>query len=219
MSDPIRLLPPRFLFHFALPCLYRAELWTANGLQLPDEHRLTSIAELEEGPQFAEVRTAWNEKGLAFTMRTTGKRKPPWCREGRIGESDGLNVFIDTRPSQKIHRASRFCHHFAFLPSGSERNAAAPVAGQLLINRAKEQADPAPQRLLHVRAEPRVDGYVLECFIEARALTGFNPEENPQLGFTYLVTDSELGKQTFSIGNEFPFREDPSLWGMLDLVR
>jgi hypothetical protein len=27
-----------------------------------------------------------------------------------------------------------------------------------------------------------------------------------------------LGWQTFSVGNEFPFQEDPSVWGTLELV-
>jgi hypothetical protein len=32
------------------------------------------------------------------------------------------------------------------------------------------------------------------------------------------VVDRELGWQTFNSGNEFPFAEDPSLWGSLVLV-
>jgi hypothetical protein len=207
------------LFRFALPCLYRAELWTAGGIHLGEEHQLLDLAKLENLPTFAEVRAAWNEQGLAFSVRVTGKRKPLWCREGRIAESDGLHVWIDTRPSQKVHRATRFCQHFAFLPQGGERNSAAPVAGQLLINRAKEQAEPASTRLLHVRSEQRVDGYLLEAFLEARALPGYNPAEQPQLGFTYAVHDSELGRQELAVGKEFPYDEDPSLWALLDLVR
>jgi hypothetical protein len=30
--------------------------------------------------------------------------------------------------------------------------------------------------------------------------------------------DRELGWQTFTVGRELPFAEDPSLWGTLDLV-
>ena len=29
------------------------------------------------------------------------------------------NVWIDTRNTQNIHRAGRFCHRFAFLPVGA----------------------------------------------------------------------------------------------------
>jgi hypothetical protein len=33
------------------------------------------------------------------------------------------------------------------------------------------------------------------------------------------VIDRELGWQTFTVGQELPFVDDPSLWGTLDLVR
>jgi hypothetical protein len=38
------------------------------------------------------------------------------------------------------------------------------------------------------------------------------------LGFSYAVMDRELGWQTFTVASEFPFDEDPSLWGTLELV-
>ncbi len=72
---------------------------------------------------------------------------------------------------------------------------------------------------LRVVSEPRVGGYVLSVFIPQAALTGFNPADHPRLGFTYFVFDRELGQQFFSVGSEFPFASDPSLWGTLELVR
>lgn len=213
------MIPPRGAFRFAVPCRYRKTLWSAKGLNLGPEYGLVYPGELDGAPQFADVRAAWNEEGLAFSVRTSGKKRPAWCRSSRMVESDGLNVWIDTRPTQMIHRASRFCHHFAFLPTGAGKTGNDPAAGQLLINRAKEQASPSSGRQLHVRSEPRVDGYVLECFLEAAALTGFAPDEQPQIGFTYLVLDAELGQQTFTVGAPFPYREDPSLWALLDLVK
>jgi hypothetical protein len=92
------------------------------------------------------------------------------------------------------------------------------VAGQLLINRAKEHPKPAHPSQLLVRSEKRVDGYLLEVLISASALTGYDPVENPRLGFMYAVYDRELGEQTLGVSSEFPYREDPSLWGTLELV-
>jgi hypothetical protein len=34
----------------------------------------------------------------------------------------------------------------------------------------------------------------------------------------YAVIDRELGEQAFIGGNEFPYREDPSLWATLELA-
>ncbi len=50
-------------------------------------------------------------------------------------------------------------------------------------------------------------------------LHGFDPEQNPRLGFCYAVRDAELGEQVLSVGADFPYAEDPSLWSVLELVR
>ena len=61
-------------------------------------------------------------------------------------------------------------------------------------------------------------GYRLEAFLPAAVLNGFDPEQNPRLGFYYAVRDAELGEQVLSVGPDFPYAEDPSLWSVLELV-
>lgn len=212
-----RLLDPIFLFHFSVPCLHTSLSWGANGIALPEAYRLPCFSELEGGPLFADLRAAWNHEGVFFTVRVEGKRQTPWCRETRADESDGLHVWIDTRNTHNVHRASRFCHRFVFLPAGSGRLLDQPTADQLLVHRARENAKPIRPGALHVRSEKRVDGYVLECGIPSSAMTGYEPDDHTKLGFTYAVTDRELGWQTFSVSSEFRFQEDPSLWGTLEL--
>jgi len=68
-----------------------------------------------------------------------------------------------------------------------------------------------------MHSEFKADGYRLCAQIPAESITGFDPREFPRIGFTYAITDRELGWQTFSIGEEFPIASDPSLWGILDL--
>ena len=216
---PESLLPTRFLFRFAASCLYRAGLGAQAPSELGPEHRLPSLEELEGQRSFADVRAAWSEAGLAFSVRVEGKRHPNWCREGKLEDSDALQVWIDTRDTHNIHRASRFCHRFIFLPAGGGRNHEEPVADQLLVDRARENANPVRPGQLRVACEKRLGGYVLSAFIPAAALTGLNPADHPRLGFTYFVFDRELGQQYFSLGSEFPFASDPSLWGTLELVR
>ncbi|MEX0712110.1 MAG: hypothetical protein WD278_07150 [Pirellulales bacterium] len=105
------------------------------------------------------------------------------------------------------------------MPAGAGRGLDEPCAEQLLINRARENAKPVRPGQLAVRREKRVDGYLLEAHVPAAALTGFDPSENPRLGFTYAIFDRELGEQTFLLDNQFPYQEDPSVWATLDLVR
>jgi len=215
MAEP--LLPARFVFRFAAACRKAEKLWSPTGVTLDERHRLPALGELDGRPAFADLRAAWNEQGLAITVDVSGKHHPLWCRESKPDDSDGLQVWIDTRDTRNIHRASRFCHRFLFLPAGGGRQHAEPVADQLLVDRARENASPVRPGALGVRASVRSDGYHLACFMPAGALTGFQPEEHKRLGFTYYLFDREFGEQTFSLGAELPFVADPSLWGTLDL--
>lgn len=217
MPDP--LIPPSFLFRFSAPCRYHPLQWSAKGLQLGEEYRLVSFAGLDGRRPYADVRAGWNERGLGFSVLVEGKRQPPWCRESQFDDSDGLHVWIDTRDTHNIHRAGRFCHRFGFLPTGGGPRREDPVAGQILINRAKEHPKPAAPSQLKVRSEKRVNGYFLETLISSAALTGYDPADHMRLGFTYAVYDRELGEQTFGPGSEFPYAEDPSVWQTLELVR
>jgi len=216
---PESLLAPTFLFRFSVPCLWAQRLWSAKGISLGKRHILPSFGELENRPLFADVRAAWNESGLAFTVRVLGKNQQPWGRVTRVEDSDGLHVWIDTRDMHSIHRATRFCHYFVFLPFAAGVGNTEPAARLLVINRARNSPKPIDDKLLRVRSEKRVNGYVLQAFIPAGAMTGFDPTEHDRLGFTYAVTDRELGQQSFTVGPEFPFAEDPSLWGTLELCR
>lgn len=214
-----QLLEPAFLFRFAAPLRWRDKLWTPQGMQLEDEYQLPPLGALGGAKQLADARGAWNDGGMVFTLRMTGKRQPPWCRDSKLDESDGLHVWIDTRATHDVHRATKFCHRFAFLPTGGGRRLDEPVADQMLINRARENARPVRPGLLQVRGEKRVDGYLVEAYIPAAALTGFDPNEHPRLGFMFAAVDRELGWQTFTVGTSFPIDEDPSLWATLELTR
>jgi hypothetical protein len=215
MSNP--LLPTRFLFQFSVPCRYRDPLWTDKGANLDETYRLVSLADLEERPALAEVRAAWSEAGLVFVVHARGKHQPPWCRAARPEDSDGLQLWIDTRDVHNVHRAGRFCHRFLFLPTGAGRNLDQPVTDWQPINRSKERPVPVRPEQLHARSRLLPDGYILEAMIPAEALTGFDPAEYPRLGFTYAVIDRELGEQTFGVGSPMPYQEDPSLWATLEL--
>ncbi len=217
MNSP--LIPPTFLFRFAAPCAQANKLWQAKGqIELPEAHRIPSFGELEGKPTFADLRIAWNNKGLGISVKVKGKKQDPWCRPTRIEDSDGLNLWIDTRNTQNIHRASRFCHHFVILPLGGFRDPHAPLAVLCEIPRASENPKRIKEDALQARSEKKKDGYTIRAFIPAEAMTGFDAADQRHIGFNYAVVDKELGWQTFATGNQFPITNDPSLWGTLDLV-
>jgi len=213
------LISPTMLFRFAAPCQRTEAKWGSGGIKLGEQHRLPCFAQLHGNKTFADVRLAWNVSAIYFELAVRGKQQPPWCRDSRIDDSDGLQLWIDTRNTQNIHRAGRFCHRFAFLPIGAGHKMDEPVAVMLAINRAKESPREIDARQLAIRASRVADGYNLCGAIPAQALTGFSPADQPAIGFTYAVIDRELGWQTFTVGNELPIVDDPSLWGTLELVK
>jgi len=206
-------------FRFQIPCRYRADLWPKTSHDWDSQFKLPALDALEDRPGGAEVAACWSEEGLAFQVLRRGKKKPPWCRDSRIAESDGLHVWLDTRPTADVHRATRYCHHFVFLPAGGGKRLDQPVAGQLKVARAKEDAVDIDLKFLAVRSESFSDGYRLDALIKSSALQGFAPKDQPRLGFTFLVIDAECGETSFCLGSELPFAEDPSLWSVLELIK
>lgn len=212
------LLPPRQFFRFSADVRQADGLDSARGFALDESYALPALGELDGRPGFAEVRMAWSPAGLAWQVAVTGKSQLPWCRDSRLEDSDGLQVWIDTRATLNVHRASRFSHRFIYLPRGGGSAGDQPIADQLLINRARENARPLRPRELTARAQVTAAGYTLWAFAPAASLGGFDPAQQPRLGFTYALMDRERGLQTFSTGPEFPYEEDPSCWAELRLV-
>ena len=216
------LVPHRFLFRVAYPCRY------AKGIPREDEDRLLDLAEgyrldnfakMDEAANFADVRLGWNEFGLGFQVEVKGKEREPQGDASRPRGSDGVSLWLDTRDARTSHRASRYCHQFYFLPAGGGPERDEPVFGQAKINRALHDAPLCPPTAVPFRCLREKTGYVVEAFLPAGVLNGFDPEQNPRLGVYYAVRDAELGEQVLSVGSEFPYWEDPSLWSVLELVR
>ena len=211
------LVDPVMLFRFSVPCLKSPRKWAPDGVKLPPKFQVPAFGELGGRLSYADFRIAYSEAGLFVDVSVRGKKESLWCRENRIEDSDGVLVWIDTRDTHTIHRASRFCHQFMFLPQGAGRGFEQPLAKMVEINRAREQPVVVSAEQLSVVSRVTADGYRMSAFIAADCLTGFDVTDHPRLGFNYAVIDRELGWQTFSLGQEYPIREDPSLWGTLEL--
>jgi len=189
-------------------------------VNLPEAGRLNNFADLDQQANFADVRVAWNEFGLAIQAEVKGKHEPPSGDAARPWSSDGLMFWIDTRDARSSHRASRYCHQFHFLPVGGGSERDEPVVLPMKINRAAQDAPLPDEDAIGFRVHRRKDGYRLEVFLPATVLQGFDPEQHPRLGFHYLVRDQEKGEQTLSVeSGDFPVAEDPSLWSTLELVK
>jgi hypothetical protein len=216
------LLPHRFLFRVTYPCRYVSAMPLEDEdrlLDLPEDCRIDNFAAIDGERNFADLRLAWNEFGLGVQVEVKGKDEPPQGDAARPRGSDGLTLWIDTRDARTSHRASRYCHQFHFLPTGGGPDRDEPAFVQGKINRAQQDAPAVSTSAVPFRCERTRGGYRLEAFLPAAALNGFDPEQNPRLGFYYAVRDAERGEQVLSVGADFPYWEDPSLWSTLELVR
>jgi hypothetical protein len=213
------VLPHRFFFRceFSVPKV--AGLPRRKGsriLELPDACVLPNLGPLDADPPFYTLRAAWNPRGLGFELDVRGKHRLPKGDIANPTAADGLQVWIDTRSTQNVHRATRFCHTFCFLPGSGKREPAAGV--QLPVARAREDAPLCDPDNLLVAADVAKDGYRLEAWIPGDVLHGFDPESQPRLGFHFVVRDFELGIHGLSAGADFPYESDPSLWSVLKLT-
>lgn len=217
------IVPNRFLVRVSHPCPYAKDAprdadEDDHLVELTEAARLRNFADLDEQKNFADVRLAWNEFGIAVQCEVRGKEQPAVGDSDKPKHSDGLWLLLDTRDARAGHRASRFCHHFVFLPAGGGADKDEPFVTQLKINRAQQDAPAANLGDVLFRAHRLKGGYRLEAFLPTAAINGFDPQEHPRLGVNYVVRDQELGDQFLSVNWDFPFSDDPSLWAVLELV-
>jgi hypothetical protein len=216
------LIPHRFLFRITYPCRFIKGIPDEKGdrlLDLPQACRVDNYSGMDQGRNFADFRLAWNESGLGVQVEVRGKEQLPQGDAARPRGSDGLTLWLDTRDARSGHRASRYCHQFHLLPTGGGPDHDEPVFQQSKINRALQDAPLCGAGAVPFRCGHQKNGYWLEAFLPAAVLHGFDPEQNPRLGFYYAVRDAELGEQFLSVGADFPYWEDPSLWSVLELAR
>src|SRR5262245_24277161 len=101
------VVPNRFLFRLTIPCHYVGKVPDLKGddlVDLPEKCRFDSFASLEGKKDFADVRLAWNENGLAIQMVVWGKEQLPVGNGSKPNHSDGLTLWLDTRDARTSHR-------------------------------------------------------------------------------------------------------------------
>ena len=85
---------------------------------LDETYRLPSLARIVGVPDITSLWVAWNDEGLRVRAEVKGVGKARWCQPTRPEDSDGLHLWIATRPTGESHRAGRFCRRLALLPTG-----------------------------------------------------------------------------------------------------
>lgn len=217
--DETPLVDPSLLVRVRLKAHRLDRKFSERPEALPDEAILPCLsADLAGQPKFAQVRLAVGQDAIFFQADVQGKSKLPWCRESRLEDSDGLHVWIDTRNSREIHRATKFCNRFGFSPMGRGPKADLPFVGWAPINRARENPPPPPEDQLAIRARISEGRYRLVAALHFNALSGLDLNDFPTVGFYFAVADRELGWQSLALQPDLPVMDNPSLWAQLQLA-
>lgn len=214
------VVPTPFLFRFSVPVNKGKAVPKKTGktlLGLTDKYVLPNLRDVEGTVPNAVVKACWTDAGFGVSVSVTGKQHPAVGEKTSAVESDGLQVWIDTRDTKNIHRASRFCHHFCLLPFANGKKLDKPIGIQIPISRAREETAMAKSSDIRMKSATTSNGYELEAWFPADVLHGYEPAANPRLGFYFMVRDSELGDWPMTVGDEFPYAQDPSLWPTVEL--
>jgi hypothetical protein len=214
------LVPSPFLFRYSIPVVRVDKIPRAKSplLQLPKQAEIAFPSAMESTLDFARLSMAWNSNGLAISVTVTGKTDWPDCSPDSVQSSDGIQLWLDTRDTQNIHRASRYCHYFCLLPISEGADGMSPVIKQLPISRASDDAPEVDEDAILIESETDETGYTVSVWFPTESLNGFDPDAYSRMGFYISVNDGELGKQFFTVGEEFPFQSDPTLWASLELA-
>jgi hypothetical protein len=215
------LLPQAFWFRMAVRCPKVEELPRPPGakrlLDLPASCALPAGSRLEAREPWAEVRAAWNARGLGIAVLAEGVDDAQWAADRPEGFAD-VQLWVDTRDTRDVSRATRFCHRFVaqLRVRESGRTLDVQVAQRPI---ARAVADPPMSRpgLIESRTALSRSGWMLELFLPAQVLHGFDPDTNRRFGFTYQVADHTRDDQFLGVGRDFPIGENPSLWATLEL--
>jgi hypothetical protein len=215
------LLPQAFWFRIAAPCPRVEDMPVRDGrkalVELPPPCRLPDGVRLEGRSTWAEVRVGWNPRGLGIVVQAEGLGDPKLSADRPEGFAD-VQLWVDTRDTRDVSRATRFCHRFAaaIRLHRPGRSLVVEVAQKPI---ARAIADPPMARSgqIESRADLTRTGWTLEVFLPATVLNGFDPETNRRLGFAYQVSDHVREDQFLGVGRDFPIGENPSLWSTIEL--
>lgn len=219
------IVPPSFLFQYQLsvPRVDGLPKKKGKSLQLPDAAKVFVPSSLNEGPANEgttglELKLGWNPDGLAIEIVVRGKKNELAGRRHDLKHSDVVYVFIDTRHTANVHRATEFCTALQILPSDEAADDEPTVQFIEIAQQRGTRRQPDAKRVM-VSVQNRRDGYQLELWIPATQMPGFDQiEEIGHLGFYVVVEDTELGQLPLSIGDDFPVSHDPSTWLQLNLA-
>ncbi|MEP3482426.1 MAG: hypothetical protein ABJZ55_24505 [Fuerstiella sp.] len=186
-------------------------------MKLANQHRLFVPSELNETPAFADIFAGWNAEGFGLKVCVHGKPEAASGDSKDLSISDAVLVWLDTRPTGDVHRATEYCHHFAVLPADRQAKGKPSISQQPIAQQRSTRIEFSAKQM-SLQSKTTKTGYELEVWIPTTQLHGFREVSDiGRLGFHCVVKDGHLGDQAFHLSGDFPTGYDPSTWITLEL--
>jgi hypothetical protein len=213
------LIPASFLFEYQLELPRVDEMPRARGRLLGFQNvpELFMPVRLNGEAVPVRLKVGWNERGLGVQLQVRGKRHAPAGRWKDPKNSDWIHLFVDTRHTAGVQRATEFCTSVAVMPVDEDAEGESTVRLTEISRQRSVPGDRSAEAARAVISEVS-GGYDLEIWIPGGFLAGFSEVmEAGVLGFYCVVHDTELGEIPLSVGDDFPVAINPSTWLVLAL--
>ena len=191
-------LPSLLPLHFFSMTLQAKE---GKSLSLP------STAALLGEESFADVEFTWMRKGIEVSVHYHSPFEEALYPDFSKGNS--VELFFDTRDVKSAGFATKFCHHFIFLPEEVHG-----VKCQEITHFRTDDTHPlCDPSLLSCRSTFSKRSFSMEIFVSKDALHGYDPDSFNRLGLTYRLHAPGRPAQHFSLSSSFyKIEQSPSLW-------
>lgn len=216
MSFEIIPLNPVHFFGMSVDCHF---VKGKKGMTLPKDYLLPNLSRFHGDLNFAEVALGWNQEGIFGSVFVSGSFEIALYPDYLAG--DAVEIFIDTRDRKTAGFPTRFCHHFFFLPAPVQTEDGDVVAAEVTHFRTDDRHELADAAKLYVATEKVKKQTVLNFFIPAECLHGYDPKEFDRLGFNYCISKKKRDSAQFfsASGEDFTIEQHPFLWASLKLVK
>ncbi len=166
------------------------------------------------------VYLGWRDEGMYIGVEVYKQIMESVPATSRWWTRDNVEFWVSTRPvpmDQQVYNAN--CHQFFFVPN------ARPVDGELGVvgqwhrpgDAIEKNLVPHPSIVHQSRNLP--DRYVMEMFIPAAAMHGWDPKNFPEIAFNLHVRNFNQSLDYFwSAPKEAATQLRPSTWGKLMLI-
>ncbi len=214
MSFNLDYLPPLFPIDFFCISTQVPYAKTLPSKKVFRQKRtLPDMSEFLGEEKFADLSLFWNEEALLIEVEVKKAFEESLLPEYR--EGDSVEIFIDTRDLKNAGFATRFCHHFVFLPQPVEG-----IHAQEVTHFRLEDSHPLCDPLeLVVESKCEKSSYTMQIIIPATCLHGYDPATFKRLGFTYRINRYKGEAGHFALSSKYyVIEKHPSLWASINLV-